>query len=105
MPLWLGILGTLIAGAIAIRLRLRRSTGVERLQTLWVAWGACAASARPDHLLRGLGRSAFPTRTTPSVPILLALPIILSVAVGIAVTRYRLYAIERLVNRTPSTPR
>ena len=40
VPLWLGILGSLIAGAIAIRLRLRRSTGVERLQTLWVAW-AC----------------------------------------------------------------
>ena len=41
VPLWLGIFGSLVAGAIAIRLRLRRSTGVERLQTLWVAWAAC----------------------------------------------------------------
>ena len=40
VPFWIGILGSLFAGAIAIRLRLRRSTGVERLQTLWVAWAA-----------------------------------------------------------------
>ena len=41
VPLWLGILASLFAAAIAIRLRLRRSTGIERLQTLWLAW-ACS---------------------------------------------------------------
>ena len=40
VPLWLGILASLIAGAVAIRLRLRRSTGIERLQTMWLAWSA-----------------------------------------------------------------
>ena len=40
VPLWLGILASLFAGALAIRLRLKRSTGVERLQTLWLAWAA-----------------------------------------------------------------
>ena len=100
VPLWLGILGSLIAGAIAIRLRLRRSTGVERLQTLWVAWAASLHPARPPHVLRRLGRRRSATRTTPSVRSCSAMPIALAVAVGIAVTRYRLYAIERLVNRT-----
>ena len=66
VPLWLGILGSLIAGAIAIRLRLRRSTGVERLQTLWVAWAACLiplglitcfAGWGDRHSLRGLSHS------------------------------------------------
>ena len=40
VPFWIGILASLFAGAVAIRLRLRRSSGVERLQTLWIAWAA-----------------------------------------------------------------
>jgi signal transduction histidine kinase len=99
VPLWLGILGSLIAGAVAIRLRLRRSTGIERLQTLWVAW---AASLIPLGLLTcfagwGLG---IPYADVALFPILLLMPVLLAAAVGIAVIRYRLYAIERLVNRT-----
>ena len=37
---WLGMLGSLFAGAFAVVLRLRRSTGIERLQTMWLAWAA-----------------------------------------------------------------
>ena len=99
VPLWLGILGSLIAGAIAIRLRLRRSTGAERLQTLWVAWGASLLPLGLITCFAGWG-VGIPYADYALGPILLGLPIILSVAVGIAVTRYRLYAIERLVNRT-----
>ena len=40
VPFWIGTLASLFAGAVAIRLRLRRSSGVERLQTLWIAWAA-----------------------------------------------------------------
>jgi signal transduction histidine kinase len=99
IPLWLGILGSLIAGAIAVRLRLRRSTGVERLQTLWVAWGAALLPLGLLTCFAGWG-VGIPYADYALGPILLGLPIILSVAVGIAVTRYRLYAIERMVNRT-----
>ena len=99
VPLWVGILGSLIGGAIAIRLRLRRSTGVERLQTLWVAW---AAGLIPLGLLTcfagwGVG---IPFADIVLGLVLLLMPITIAVAVGIAVIRYRLYAIERLVNRT-----
>ena len=38
--LWVGMLASLVAGAVAIRLRLRRSSGIERLQVLWLAWAA-----------------------------------------------------------------
>jgi signal transduction histidine kinase len=99
VPLWIGIFGSLVAGAIAVRLRLRRSTGVERLQTLWIAW---AAGLIPLGLLTcfagwGLG---MPYADMVLGPVLLLMPIMVAVAVGIAVIRYRLYAIERLVNRT-----
>ncbi|TML21838.1 MAG: hypothetical protein E6G28_07340 [Actinobacteria bacterium] len=40
IPFWLGILASLVAGVLALRLRLRRSVGIERLQTLWLAWTA-----------------------------------------------------------------
>jgi signal transduction histidine kinase len=95
---WLGILGTLIAGSISMILRLRRSTGVERLQMMWLAWSAalipiglvlCAASwtvfGFVDYLV---------------FPFLLLMQVAIAGSVGIAVLRYRLYAIERIVNRT-----
>jgi signal transduction histidine kinase len=95
---WLGILGTLIAGSIAMILRLRRSTGIERLQMMWLAWSAalipiglvlCAASwtvfGFVDYLV---------------FPFLLLMQVAIAGSVGIAVLRYRLYAIEQIVNRT-----
>jgi len=95
---WLGILGTLVAGSVSMVLRLRRSTGVERLQMMWLAWSAalipiglvlCAASwtvfGFVDYLV---------------FPFLLLMQVAIAASVGIAVLRYRLYAIERIVNRT-----
>jgi hypothetical protein len=98
-PLWLGILGTLIAGAVAIRLRLRRSRGIERLQTLWLAW---AAGLIPLGLfLCGLSSFLLSDRIDGAVfPFLLVMQAAVAASVGIAIARYRLYAIERLINRT-----
>ena len=45
VPLWIGILSSLFVGAYAVRVRLRRSRGVERLQTLWLAWSAALIPA------------------------------------------------------------
>ena len=98
--LWLGILASLVAGALAMRLRLRRSAGIERLQTMWLAW---AAALIPGGLLLcGLSAFAFGDSFLDWVlfPFLLLMQAAVAVSVGIAVTRYRLYAIERLVNRT-----
>ncbi len=101
--LWLGMLGSLVAGAVAIRIRLRRSTGIERLQVLWLAWAAslvpvvlvlCFLSGLVDYVL-GLTILDWVV-----FPLLLAIEIAVAVSVGVAVARYRLYAIERMVNRT-----
>jgi signal transduction histidine kinase len=101
-PFWLGIFATLIAGAVAIRLRLRRSTGIERLQTLWIAW---AASLIPLGLAVCLASWALPgvgsfVADNIVYPLLLLMETTVAVAVGIAVVRYRLYAVERMINRT-----
>ena len=94
------MLASLVAGAIAIRLRLRRSTGVERLQTLWLAWAASLRPARSADAASPAGALGDSLRDVVLGPILLGMPVALAVAIGIAVTRHRLYAIERLVNRT-----
>jgi signal transduction histidine kinase len=102
VPFWLGIFATLFAGAIAIRLRLRRSTGIERLQTLWIAW---AASLIPLGLAVCLASWTLPgvggfVADNVVYPLLLLMETTVAIAVGIAVVRYRLYAIERMINRT-----
>jgi signal transduction histidine kinase len=99
IPFWIGILASLFAGALAIRLRLKRSTGVECLQTLWLAW---AVLLIPFGLLVCASQWLVINRFVEVVlfPFLLLTQVAVAVAVGIAVTRYRLYAIERLLNRT-----
>ncbi len=101
VPLWLGILASLLAGAVAIRLRLRRSRGIERLQTLWLAW---AAALIPLGLVFCVGAHvAFGGPGTVLFAFLLAMEAAVAVAVGVAVVRYRLYAIERLSTARSST--
>jgi signal transduction histidine kinase len=99
IPFWIGILASLFAGALALRLRLKRSTGVERLQTLWLAW---AAILIPLGLVLCAAQWLVLRRFFDVVlfPFLLLMQAAVAVAVGIAVARYRLYAIERLINRT-----
>jgi signal transduction histidine kinase len=99
VPLWFGMLGSLFAGVLAVALRVRRSTGIERLQTLWLAW---AAALFPITLV-ACGLSAFVITNFfdyAVAPALLLGWAAAAIAIGIAVTRYRLYAIERLINRT-----
>ena len=99
VPLWFGMLGSLFAGALAVALRLRRSTGIERLQTLWLTW---AAALFPLTLV-ACGLSAFLITNVLDYVIGPALLIgwaAVATAVGIAVARYRLYTIERLINHT-----
>jgi signal transduction histidine kinase len=100
LPLWFGILASLIAGSVSMILRLRRSTGTERLQMMWLAW---AAVMIPTGLfLCGLSGFVFGDSFLDWVvfPFLLVMQAAIAVAVGIAVLRYRLYAIEQIANRT-----
>lgn len=90
----------IVGAAAAVVMRFRRSTGVRRQQMKWfvLAAGLVALAVAgilvlrilrsgiglPELLIIGLGLSAYP------------------VAIGVAVLRYRLYDIDRLISRTVS---
>jgi signal transduction histidine kinase len=94
----LGTLVTLVASVVAVGTRMRRSTGVERQQLKWLAY---AAALVPASVLacfvenRVTGNEGIVTTVGTGVA-LGAFPL----GVGIAVLRYRLYEIDRLINRT-----
>jgi hypothetical protein len=83
-----GLLLLVFAAAIvSLVVRFRRSHGVERQQLKWFTYaGALVLLAPLSNALIG----------NVSYVLVLALP----VAVGVAVLRYRLYDIDRLINRT-----
>jgi hypothetical protein len=84
----------LLVGVGALVARWRRSRGVERLQLKWLA-AAVAVLAASIVLTEVLPTEA---RDVADALALLAIPI----AIGVAVLRYRLYEIDRIVSRTVS---
>jgi hypothetical protein len=82
--------------AVCVVLRFRSSRGIERQQMRWVAAGAAGAVA---GLVVGVpgGLGFAPDWTSQIIyPALLCPPL----AVGVAVLRYRLYDLDRVVSRT-----
>ena len=88
--LWLA---TLVAALVCVVLRFRASRGVERQQLRWVAAGAAAAVA-------GLMGGAAAPQDTLLASVLYAAVLCVPLAVGVAVLRYRLWDLDRLVSRT-----
>ena len=81
-----------IAGAIAaLVVRFRRSQGVERQQLKWFTYAAVLAP------LPFLIYEVVPGLFAPLLAVLLPL---VPISVGIAVLRYRLYEIDKIINRT-----
>jgi len=78
---------------VCVVLRFRASRGVERQQLRWVAAGAAGAVA---GLLAG---TVLPQQTLIS-GVLYAMVLCVPVAVAVAVLRYRLWDLDRLVSRT-----
>jgi hypothetical protein len=84
-------------GAVAsLVVRFRRSRGLERAQLKWVAWGAAVIGA--TFVASALVQGEEGGEATAAV---LALVLCLfPVTVGVAVLRYRLFEIDRLIART-----
>jgi hypothetical protein len=89
-------LGSLLAALVCVVLRFRSSVGVERQQLRWVAVGAAAAVA--GLLLSTLIALGVVPRIADLIvnTALVCLP----AAVSVAVLRYRLWDLDRLVSRT-----
>jgi hypothetical protein len=85
------------AAALCAVLRFRSSRGVERQQLRWVAFGAAASVVGP---LLALGLAALGVLHSAdnafSWPLLLSVPL----AIAVAVLRYRLWDLDRLISRT-----
>jgi hypothetical protein len=84
---------TMVASLACVGLRFRSSGGVERQQLRWVAAGAAAAVA---GLLAG---AAVPQDNVLS-GVLYSSVLFIPLAVAVAVLRYRLWDLDRLVSRT-----
>ena len=98
IPFAVGALASLFAGALAVILRFRRSVGAERLQMKWLVWGASLiALVLPIDIVMSTWFGGGGAKT---FALLLVAQFALVAAIGIAVVRYRLYAIDTLVNRT-----
>src|SRR5215207_1896814 len=93
---WPGMTASFLVAAFAMTLRLRRSRGVERQQLKWIAAAAVvlplASAAGVFSYYLGYEAVGGLLATFSFVPILFA--------AGYAVLRYRLYDIDRIVNRT-----
>ena len=94
----LGVLASLLAAGWAVRSRFGGATGVERLQLKWLAYGACLIPGTLLVCLAGVDSAA--AFTVLFMLMLVAIP----VSVGIAILRFRLYDIDRLINRTRRAP-
>jgi hypothetical protein len=99
IPFWFALVGTTAVAGASLVARFRGSAGLERLQYRWLAWAlvmvgiGSVAWAVVTNLLRvdlGLLPALIIAVTYPTIPI----------AIVVAVLRYRLYEIDRLLSRT-----
>jgi hypothetical protein len=90
---WL-MVGCGLACLTALALRFRRSRGIERQQLKWFLF-ACVITITIFIVIQ-------PATSQWELGLLLTLPVVpaIPVAAGIAILRYRLYEIDRIINRT-----
>jgi signal transduction histidine kinase len=90
------IIAVFVGGIGSLILRYRRSKGVERQQLKWFAFAGALVAA--TFLLSGLWDLILPElvrKFTYAVPF-----IVVPIAIGIAILRYRLYDIDIVINKT-----
>ena len=97
---FLGMLAGLLAGAQAVRVRFRRARGIERLQLKWLAYTAVLVPLTVIVCISGaLAADGVEEKDVFNALFFFMLGAI-PTSVGVAVLRYRLYEIDRVINRT-----
>jgi hypothetical protein len=94
-PAYILMLGCGLACLAALVLRFRRARGIERQQVKWLLF-ACAVTITILLVVQPGTSSQWELGMMLALPFFPAVP----VAAGIAILRYRLYEIDRIINRT-----
>ena len=91
----------LVAAAFSLFVRLRRAVGVERQQIKWFAYAAATtvSGSTLAYIIPGMIDTSLWFERAGFVLNVVFVPAI-PVSVGIAILRYRLYDIDRIINRT-----
>jgi hypothetical protein len=100
--IWIMGFGCLLLAAAGVVVRYRRSAGEERLQLKWFAYAVAVnlvllAVTTP---LAGSGGEAW--QVAFSLAVVTGVGLALPVTVGVAVLKYRLYAIDKIISRSVS---
>lgn len=91
------MLACVVLSFSSLVVRFRRSRGVERQQLKWFVWAVVLTIAVPT--LQDVG----PTQDLIASNVVFAFVVLLQpAALGLAVTRYRLYEVDRLISRSLS---
>ena len=90
------ILGSLLASVVSLGIRFRRSRGLERAQLKWFFLGAATLGAFVAASLFSKSFNYSSANTILAPFVFMAMP----VSCGLAMMRYRLYDIDRVVSRT-----
>jgi hypothetical protein len=93
--LYLLLLGCGLASLTALLVRFRRARGIERQQLKWLLF-ACAVTIAIILVVQPSTTSQWDLGMLLALPFYPAVP----VAAGVAILRYRLYEIDRIINRT-----
>jgi signal transduction histidine kinase len=96
---------TIVASAVSLVLRFRRSTGAERMQLKWLTTAAAGVAVIYAAAMLLSLTAAWGTPTTPTwVAVIqnaaVASFVLIPVAIGFAVLKYRLYDIDVVLNKT-----
>jgi hypothetical protein len=95
---WVAVVAVL-AAIVSLVVRFRRARGVERQQLKWVVY-AVVIVVVCFILFMMVGPSLIPLSELAADVVFALLTAIIPVAMGVAILRYRLYDIDRLINRT-----
>jgi hypothetical protein len=93
-----GLLGCVVLAAWSLFARSRRGTAVERQQIKWLAYSGCLVALA---LLPAVALSLTPgTAARVAEGVAMAAVLTMPAAVAVAVLKYRLYDIDRVISRT-----
>jgi hypothetical protein len=109
LPAWVGtlalllVVAILIGGAISLFVKRRRASGVERAQLTWVVFGvallAAAVTLTYIFIFGSIALGGGDPGDTAWIAVFLVM-ILFPTSFGVAVLRYRLFDIDRIVSRT-----